>query len=108
MTRTPHPSELSDDEFHHRRLSDDYAGAPGCPPGEPPADYDRLAQMRERFSVKQAETDMYNAAPYVKQPQPFDWLNLVVLPIIGAALLFAAWRYGWLPFDVIKEIVTHD
>ena len=38
----------------------------------------------------------------------FDWANMVVLPVIGACLLYIAWRYWGLPWDVIKEILFHD
>lgn len=71
--------------------ADPFDGAPGGPPSHIDDD------MRYALGVKPPQTKY-----------PFDWLNLVVLPIIGAGLLFATWRYGWLSFDVLKEIVLHD
>lgn len=35
-------------------------------------------------------------------------MNRYVLPALGAAVLFAAWYYGYLPASVIKAILTKD
>jgi hypothetical protein len=34
-----------------------------------------------------------------------DIPNDVILPAIGAAMLFAAWWYGWLSWEIIKVII---
>jgi hypothetical protein len=34
-----------------------------------------------------------------------DLPNDVILPAIGAIILFVAWRYGWLSWEIIKVII---
>ena len=38
----------------------------------------------------------------------FDYVNEVVLPLIGATILFWLWYSGVIPFDIIKAILTED
>ena len=40
--------------------------------------------------------------------QSFDWVNNILMPLVGVGLLFAAWRYWGLPWEAIKEILFHD
>jgi hypothetical protein len=37
-----------------------------------------------------------------------DPINNFVLPLIGVGLLWTAWYYWGLPWDVIKEVLFHD
>ncbi len=99
MARNPHPSELPEDEYQAYRLPPDVE-LPG-----------RLGEMRAKFGVVDHSADRLRYALAVKPPRtrpPFDWLNRIVLPFLGAALLFAGWHYGWLSFDVIKDVILHD
>jgi hypothetical protein len=53
--------------------------------------------------------DLWGDDP-VNRPTPvkFDWANKVVLPALGIFLLWAAWWYGYIPLDVIKDFILHD
>ena len=37
-----------------------------------------------------------------------DPINNLILPAIGAVILYEAWVHGWLPWSAIKEILFHD
>ena len=52
--------------------------------------------------------DMTAALKILRDNAVRDPVNYAVLPIIGAAGLFALWYYGWLSWDFIHVIICHD
>lgn len=54
------------------------------------------------------QRDLIAALKILRDNAVRDPINYAVLPMIGAAGLFALWYYGWLSWDFIHEIVCHD
>jgi len=50
----------------------------------------------------------YSSGGSHQQRKMRDPLNSLILPLIGAAILFALWYYDILPWKVIKAFLTTD
>jgi hypothetical protein len=52
--------------------------------------------------------DLIAALKILRDNAVRDPVNYAVLPMIGAAGLFALWYYGWLSWDAIHYVICHD